>query len=53
MYQTYNYASIDYNTYMNTPPDTYVPDKIGTEENMLEKLVESRNKDIPLPKPRT
>lgn len=53
MTQTYSYATIDYNTYMNTPPDTYTPDKIGTDENMLEKLVESRNKDIPLPQSRT
>jgi len=50
MLQTYNYASIDYNTYMNTPPDTYTPDKIGTDENILEKLVETRNNDVPLPK---
>lgn len=52
MLQTYNYAAIDYNTYMNTPPDTYTPDKISTDENLLEKLVESRNKDVPLPAPR-
>tara|TARA_B100000886_G_scaffold340512_2_gene310680 strand:+ start:19463 stop:20026 length:564 start_codon:yes stop_codon:yes gene_type:complete len=52
MTQIYNYASIDYNSYLNTPPDTYTPDKISTDENMLEKLVESRNKDLPLPTPR-
>lgn len=52
MSQIYNYATIDYNTYMNTPPDTYSPDKISTDENLLEKLVESRNKDVPLPEPR-
>lgn len=53
MVQTYNYATIDYNTFMNTPPDTYTPDKISTDENILEKLVETRNKDVPLPTPRT
>jgi len=53
MTQTYSYATIDYNTFMNTPPDTYTPDKISTDENILEKLVETRNKDIPLPTPRT
>ena len=52
MQQIYNYASIDYNTYLNTPPDTYTPDKISTDENLLEKLVEDRNKDVPLPEPR-
>lgn len=52
MLQTYSYATIDYNTYMNTPPDTYTPDKISTDENLLDKLVESRNKDVPLPTPR-
>lgn len=48
----YNYASIDYDSYMNTPPDEYVPDKISTDENLLEKLVETRNKDLPVQQPR-
>ena len=45
----YSYASIDQDSYMNTPPDNYVPDKISNEENLLDKLVEERNKDVPLP----
>jgi glutaredoxin-related protein len=53
MTQTYSYATIDSNTYMNTPPDTYTPDKISTDENILEKLVETRNKDVPFQVPRT
>lgn len=53
MTQIYSYATIDYNTYMNTPPDTYTPDKIGTNENLLETILENRNKDVPLPTPRS
>ena len=39
--QIYNYATINYQESINTPPDNYVPDKIG--EVSLETLQKNRN----------
>lgn len=44
MRQQHHYASIDYNSTMETPPDNWQPDKIG--QVSLEKMQESRNSDI-------
>ena len=44
MRQQHHYASIDYNTSIDTPPDTYEPDTIGSVS--LEKLQQQRNFDI-------
>jgi hypothetical protein len=42
MRQLYNYATINNNDSIETPPDTYSPDTIGNVS--LEKLQEERNK---------
>ena len=39
--QMYHYATLDSHDKMNTPPDNYVPDKIG--QTSVEKLQQSRN----------
>jgi hypothetical protein len=44
MRQQHHYASLDYNCNIDTPPDTYSPDKIG--QVSLEQLEQKRNKDI-------
>jgi hypothetical protein len=44
MRQQHHYASLDYNGNIDTPPDTYEPDKIG--QVSLEQLEQKRNKDI-------
>jgi hypothetical protein len=44
MRQQHHYASLDYNSKIETPPDTYEPDKIGPVS--LEQLEQKRNKDI-------
>jgi hypothetical protein len=43
--QMYNYASINFDGSIETPPDTYTPDKVGTDVT-LEKLQQERNTDI-------
>lgn len=45
MRQLHNYATLDFNDTIETPPDTYTPDKIG--EISLDKLQQQRNNDIP------
>ena len=42
--QMYNYTSLEKNSVIETPPDTYAPDKIGSVS--LEKLQNERNQDI-------
>jgi len=42
--QMYNYTSLEKNSVIETPPDTYTPDKIGSVS--LEKLQNERNQDI-------
>jgi len=44
MRQMYNYTTLDQNGTIETPPDTYSPDKIGNVS--LEQLQQQRNKDI-------
>ena len=44
MRQQHHYASLDYNVSIDTPPDTYQPDKIG--QVSMEQLQQSRNKDM-------
>lgn len=44
MRQLYNYATIDLVDKIETPPDTYSPDKVGSVS--LEKLQQQRNSDI-------
>jgi hypothetical protein len=44
MRQQHHYATLDYNTSIETPPDTYAPDTIGSVS--LEKLQQQRNTDI-------
>jgi hypothetical protein len=44
MRQQHHYASLDYNVNIETPPDTYAPDKIG--QVTMEQLQQNRNKDI-------
>jgi len=43
--QLHQYATLEYVDKIETPPDNYVPDKIG--EVSLEKLQQQRNKDLP------
>ena len=44
MRQQHHYASLDYNGNIDTPPDTYSPDKIGAVS--MEQLQQKRNSDI-------
>jgi hypothetical protein len=44
MRQLYNYATINSNNTIETPPDTYTPDKIG--DVSLEQLQQQRNTDF-------
>ena len=44
MRQQHHYASLDYNTNIDTPPDNYQPDTIG--QVSLEQLQQKRNTDI-------
>jgi hypothetical protein len=44
MRQQHHYASLDYNVNIDTPPETYQPDKIG--QVSMEQLQQKRNKDI-------
>ena len=47
MRQLYNYATIDTVDKIETPPDNYSPDKVGSVS--LEKLQQQRNSDIQQP----
>jgi hypothetical protein len=47
MRQLYNYATIDVVDKIETPPDNYSPDKVGSVS--LEKLQQQRNSDIQQP----
>jgi hypothetical protein len=44
MRQQHHYATLDYNVNIDTPPDTYAPDTIGSVS--MEKLQQQRNSDI-------
>jgi len=50
MRQLYNYATINHNDTIQTPPDSYSPDKVGS--NSLEQLMAQRDKDVPRQQPR-
>lgn len=43
--QMYNYAALDQSHVIETPPDTYSPDKVGNDVT-LDSLQSERNKDI-------
>ena len=47
MRQMHNYVALDNNATIETPPDSYEPDKIGNIS--LEQLQEQRNNEIPQP----
>lgn len=44
MRQQHHYADLEYNSNIDTPPDTYTPDKIGSVS--MEQLQQKRNKDV-------
>lgn len=44
MRQMYNYASIDYNSKIETPTDDWSPDKV--DESAYKQMEEQRNKDL-------
>ncbi len=44
--QMYNYATVDHKSSIETPPDTWTPDKVG--ENSLKEMEEQRNNDMRL-----
>ena len=46
--QMHNYVSFDYNDQISTPPDNYVPDKIGSD-NTMERIMKQREEDVPKP----
>lgn len=46
--QMHNYVAHDYNDQISTPPDNYVPDKIGSN-NSMEKYMQKREQDVPRP----
>ncbi len=46
--QMHNYVAINQNDNIDTPPDNYVPDKIGNNNTMtLDQIAAQRDKDIP------
>ena len=45
MRQQHHYATYDYNGAIETPPDTYEPDKVGPVS--LEQLQQARNMEVP------
>lgn len=47
MRQIHNYATLDFKENIDTPPDNYVPDKVG--DTSLQKLQEQRSIDVPKP----
>lgn len=47
--QMHNFVSYDYMDNINTPEENYIPNKIGSENNVLNKLIEERDKQIPKP----
>ena len=44
--QMYNYATVDHKVAIETPPDTWSPDKVG--ETAMKDMQEERNKDLQL-----
>ena len=44
--QMHNYVSFDYNDQISTPPDNYVPDKIGSD-NTMERIMKQREEEVP------
>lgn len=42
--QMYNYAAVNQSSNIETPPDTWQPDKV--EEGSLKQMEEERNKDL-------
>lgn len=44
MRQQHHYASLDYNVNIDTPPDNYQPDKIGSVS--MEQLQQKRNSEV-------
>lgn len=47
MRQLHNYATINHSDSIETPPDTYTPDKVGNKGLTLEQYQAQREKDIP------
>ena len=43
--QIHNYALLDYASDIETPPDTYSPDKVGGVS--LDSIIQKRNQDVP------
>jgi len=43
--QIHNYAVLDYAANIETPPDTYCPDKVGSVS--LDTIIQKRNSDVP------
>ena len=48
--QMHNYATIDWDANIETPPDSYQPDKIGSVS--MEQLQQQRNSEIQMPNQR-
>ena len=44
MRQQHHYAALDYYDNIETPPDTYTPDKVGSVS--MEQLQSKRNSDV-------
>ena len=44
MRQQHHYATLDYSDNIDTPPDTYTPDKVG--QVSMEQLQSTRNSDV-------
>jgi recombinational DNA repair ATPase RecF len=40
----YNYAGVEYSSNIETPPDTWSPDKV--DESAYEQMEKQRNKDM-------
>ena len=43
--QMHNYVSLEHSDMIETPPDTYVPNKVG--QNSMEEYIQQRNADVP------
>jgi hypothetical protein len=52
MRQIHNYATINQQDMIETPPDTYTPDKVGKNGMSVEQYQAQRDKDVPRQPPR-
>lgn len=45
--QAHNYATLNHSDMIETPPDTYIPDKVGKNGISMEQYMAQRDNDVP------